>query len=71
LTAVRIFSRDSASSSGPLVSATSIVCLLPRASWTARCSTFSLLARQTLTLMPYFFSNAATSGPMSSFCADV
>ena len=63
-TATVSFSRDMASSSGPLVSATSIECLLERLSVTKRCSTFSLLERHTFTLMPYFFSNAETSAPM-------
>jgi hypothetical protein len=65
------FSRESASSSGPLVSQTSTVWRLPRASVTARCSTFSLDERHTFTLMPYFFSNADTSAPMSSLWAEV
>jgi hypothetical protein len=44
---------------------------LPRASWIARCSTFSLEERHTFTLTPYFFSNALASAPMSSVWADV
>src|SRR5712664_500598 len=59
------------SSSGPLVSSTSTAKRLARASVTARCSTFSELVRNMLTLMPYFFSKAATSAPMSSPWAEV
>src|SRR3989449_803360 len=71
LTCCSTFSRCSDSISGPLVSTTSTVLRLARASATARCSTFSELARQTLTLTPYFFSKAPTSAPMSSDCAEV
>jgi hypothetical protein len=43
----------------------------PRVSATARCKTWSLVARQRLTLMPYFFSKAADSGPDSGVCIEV
>src|SRR6266508_3758410 len=56
LTCCRTFSRCSDSISGPLVSTMSTVLRLARASATARCSTFSELARHTLTFTAYFFS---------------
>jgi hypothetical protein len=36
-----------------------------------RCNTFLNDTGHTVIYTPYFFSKAATSGPMSSFCADV
>ena len=71
-TACRIFSRCIDSSSGPLVSATSMVCAVgARLLHGALQHLLAEPARQTLTLMPYFFSKAATSAPMSSVCAEV
>ena len=65
------FSRTSASSSGPFVSTMSNSKRLLRVSVSARCITFSELARQTFALTPYFFSNASVSAFMSSTGADV
>ena len=70
-TATKTFSRCIASISGPFVSTMSTVLRLLRASVTARCSTFSLPARQVVVFRPYFFSKPAISAPMSSLCADV
>jgi hypothetical protein len=58
-------SRPITSTSGALVSTTSMARRPARASVSVRCSTFSLAARQSWTLTPYFFSKAAASGPDS------
>ena len=65
------FSRYSDSICGPLVSTTSASLRPARISVTARASTFSELARQVLSLTPYFFSNAAVSGVRSSGTSEV
>jgi hypothetical protein len=71
LNASSTFSRCIASSSGPLVSRTSASARFARASVTARCSTFSELARQPFTFTPYFFSKAVESAARSSEMSDV
>src|SRR5205807_267506 len=57
--------------SGPFVSTTSTVKRPPPASVTARCNTFSELARHMLTFTPYLRSKACATAPMSFACADV
>src|SRR5258706_13993728 len=60
----RTFSRCSDSISGPLVSTTSTVLRLARASATARCSTFSELCRPNADLHPDFFLVGPAKHPL-------